>query len=192
MANRQTKPTARKTNPLTSEMKAFLKVMRGKGTLEAISSLERGSDSLDEMLRSNARFAHAYYQTLGMTEKQVKFLKVFEKKMCNIKQTCDAIGINRSTYYDWMEKNDIFNSEISAINEGVYDDVETILHQKIFVEKETTSLIWFTRTKMKHRGYVERVEQDVKASVNANVNHYKDLSDEELDRRIKEMESKTK
>jgi len=107
-----------------------------------------------------------------LNDKQVKFLQVFVKKMANVKQTCKAIGISRATYYNWVDNLDTFKKEVESIREGLYDDAESVLYEKIFVQKDTTSLIFFMKTKMKHRGYTERQEVDMKSKVEADINSF--------------------
>lgn len=99
-------------------------------------------------------FSYAYQKAIGLSDKQIRFLKIYPNKMANVKQTCKAVLIHRSTYYDWLKKNPVFKQEAYEIKEGLYDDVETILKEKVLIEKDTTALIFFTKTKMKHRGFV--------------------------------------
>lgn len=179
-----------KSNKRTPEMKAFLKKLKETNSVEAMVECGVEPEILGTWLRASSSFRKAYYTAINLTEKQVKFLKVFGKKMCNVKQTCEAIGIHRDTYYAWYnsEQSDTFKNEVDAIKEGLKDDAESKLYHKIFVEGDTTSLIWYTKTQMKDRGYVEKMEQDV--NMDAKVEHrpYKDLTDEELKERIDKLE----
>lgn len=130
-------------------------------------------------------------KTTGLTKKQKDFLWAFSKKMLNVKQACAAIPMSRETYYAWYnsDKSDTFKNAVDTIKEGFFDDVESILHTKVFVDKDTTSIIYYTKTKMKSRGYIE--QPLVNNNMNGMVfNEYSKLSEEEIDRKIKETEEK--
>ncbi|MFK7101053.1 helix-turn-helix domain-containing protein [Flavobacterium oreochromis] len=129
--------------------------------------------------------------TKGLNMLQKKVLCIYEKKMCNVRQTCRSAGISRQTFYNWLDTLDTFKKAVDDVREGLFDDVESILHQKIFVDKDTTSLIWFTKTKMKSRGYVEQnnIQNNVEATVE---NKYANWTEEEIDAEIARLEEKIK
>jgi hypothetical protein len=91
--------------------------------------------------------------------KKRQFLEVFEAKAGNISKACKAINIDRGTYYNWMEKDKKFASAVDDINESLIDWAEDALKKNIQNGKET-SLIFFLKTKAKHRGYIEKQEFD--------------------------------
>lgn len=91
-----------------------------------------------------------------------KFIEIFEAKAGNIKQTCKAVGIARSTYYEHY-KTDTFKKRVDAVLEGMIDDAESQLHLNMMDGKET-SLIFFLKTRAKHRGYIEKQEMDITAT----------------------------
>ena len=90
-----------------------------------------------------------------LKRRQVIFLRIFPKKMCNISLTCRASRICRRTYYNWMKSSKVFRDEVDSIREGLYDDIETIILNKILVDRDTTMLIYYMKCKMKDRGYFE-------------------------------------
>ena len=89
------------------------------------------------------------------------FLKVFEASAGNITNSCKKIGIERKTYYNWINKDKIFKEKVEAIQDGLLDFAETMLMKKI-KDGDNTSLIFFLKTKGKHRGYSERFEVENK------------------------------
>lgn len=95
-----------------------------------------------------------------INRKQEAFIKIFEKKLCNIKSTCLAVGICRQTYYNWMDKVDTFKKRVTDIEESLYDDLESKMYKKAIVDEDNVMLIFIAKTKMKHRGYTERTEID--------------------------------
>jgi len=145
---------------ISFEEKNFLKAVKNTSLQEAMKDL----GWTEEMIIKSCKlkdFNRAYYNALGVTEKQFSFLRIFSKKMLNVKQTAQAIGIARKTYYEWMKTNNVFKESIEDMKESLYDDVESVLCQKIFIDKDTTCLIWFMKTRMKHRGYFEKSEHIV-------------------------------
>ncbi len=92
-----------------------------------------------------------------LTTKQERFLKVYASKSCNVSKACKAAKIARSTYYDWVNNSDTFRQKREEAEEGLYDHVEDALLQQIN-NGNITAIIFFAKTKMKDRGYVERRE----------------------------------
>ena len=96
------------------------------------------------------------------TTKQKKelFLSVFEKNGCYIKKAADTVGITRQLFYHWQKNDQKFADTVEEIREGMIDFVENSLLKKIN-EGDTTSIIFFLKTRGKERGYVEKTEQVV-------------------------------
>ncbi len=90
-------------------------------------------------------------------EKKKMFLKILEKTAGNISASCKQVGINRQTYYNWLNKDKKFKQEVDSIQEGLIDFAESMLMKKI-KDGDTTSLIFFLKTKGKHRGWSEKLE----------------------------------
>lgn len=87
-------------------------------------------------------------------------IKVYEKKAANISATCDALGISRGTFYKWKKDSAKLSEMLSYIDESLIDFAESKLLEKI-QDGDTTSIIFFLKTKGKDRGYVETVKNDV-------------------------------
>lgn len=95
-----------------------------------------------------------------MTVKQRRFLKHFAEGHGIISYACQASGISRRTYYNWMEKNGKFKEAVNELQEEVIDRVESKLLTKIN-DEDLTAIIFYLKTKGKNRGYVEMVENKV-------------------------------
>jgi thiaminase len=123
------------------------------------------------------------YSVNGLTITQKKFLCVFYVRLCNVSQSCRAVGISRQTFYRWCKgyKSDTFSIAVREVEESLYDDAESIIYEKIFVNKDTQMLIHFSSTKMKSRGYGKTIEN--KSSIQL-LDKVKRLSNEELDAEI--------
>ncbi len=120
------------------------------------------------------------YSVNGLTIIQKKFLCVFYVRLCNVSQSCRALGISRQTFYRWCKgyKSDSFSMAVKEVEESLFDDVESIMYEKIFVNKDSQMLIHFSKTKMKSRGYIETVENKMSKQL---LNQVKLLTNEELD-----------
>ena len=120
------------------------------------------------------------YSVNGLTIIQKKFLCVFYVRLCNVSQSCRAVGISRQTFYRWCKgyKSDSFSMAVKEVEESLFDDVESIMYEKIFVNKDSQMLIHFSKTKMKSRGYIETVENKMSKQL---LNQVKLLTNEELD-----------
>jgi hypothetical protein len=80
-----------------------------------------------------------------------------------------AVGISRSTHYKWIEEDEEYRNAVNDIGEGVIDFVESALHKRI-KEGDTTSMIFFLKTKGKKRGYIEKTESEVKMEAGVSLN----------------------
>lgn len=87
-----------------------------------------------------------------------EFLKALRENDGFAYKTCKIVGVPYQTHHYWMETDKDYAKEVLAINEFLKDEAESILRNKIR-EKDTTSLIFWLKTKAKDRGYVERMEQ---------------------------------
>ena len=89
--------------------------------------------------------------------KKKAFLAKMESTLGNITASCKAANINRSTYYDWMEKDPKFAKAVNELAEANIDFAESCLKQQI-KDGNTTATIFYLKTKGKSRGYIETHE----------------------------------
>ena len=101
---------------------------------------------------------------MKLTDKQQLMLEILEKSAGNVSVACKKIGIGRTTYYDWCEHSAHFKKAVDDIQESLIDLAETKLMQKIN-DGDTTSTIFFLKTKGKSRGYIERNEQAISGTL---------------------------
>lgn len=109
---------------------------------------------------------------LNTRQKKAKFLKALEARMLNVTAACEAVEISRSIAYKWKSNDPDFAEKWKEVEESFYDKLETTMFAKALTEQDNTMLIWLSKTKMKHRGYVEKVEQDL------NINPFEELMQE--------------
>lgn len=109
---------------------------------------------------------------LNTRQKKAKFLKALEARLLNVTAACEAVEISRSIAYKWKSNDPDFAEKWKEVEESFYDKLETTMFAKALTEQDNTMLIWLSKTKMKHRGYVEKVEQDL------NINPFEKLMQE--------------
>lgn len=174
-----------RSGKITQSLKKFLRTVERYGKFYAVKTCGVSQNELDELLLHNLRFKELYYAALSLTELQVNFIEVYRKKLGNVAKTCEVVGVSRSLYHNWVNVSKTFKLELSAIEQGIYDDVETVMLQKALVDKDTTMLIWLSKTKMKDRGYIDSKQVDNTHTLKEG--SIKRMSDEELDKRIGEL-----
>jgi hypothetical protein len=101
---------------------------------------------------------------MKLTDKQNIMLEVLKKSAGNVSVACSKVGIDRGTHYNWSQQNPHYKKAVDDIQESLIDLAESKLMQKIN-DGDTTSTIFFLKTKGKSRGYVERTEQAISGSL---------------------------
>jgi len=90
----------------------------------------------------------------SVQDKKDRFLEFYKRDEVrgHISMTCQAIGIGRQTYYDWIDKDEKFRKAIYDAKMDMCDDMEQVLIARA-VEKDTTALIYWL--KYNHPNYKE-------------------------------------
>ena len=89
--------------------------------------------------------------------RQRAWIDAYKASLFNVTTACSEIGIDRSTYYRWLENDPSFSQTVQEAREEKLDFIEDQLLGKI-AEGDTTAIIFALKTLAKHRGYVERQE----------------------------------
>lgn len=92
-----------------------------------------------------------------MPAKMKTMMAALKSTMGNISASCEKAGIARITHYDWLEKFPEYKQYYEELPELVGDFVEGSIMKQI-QEGNPTMTIFYAKTKLKHRGYVERQE----------------------------------
>ena len=74
-----------------------------------------------------------------------------------VTSACKIVGIDRTTFYKYINEDEVFAKAVKDISEVAIDFAESKLYEQIR-DNNTTSTIFYLKTKAKHRGYVERQE----------------------------------
>lgn len=92
-----------------------------------------------------------------MEKQKEEFLYAFERSLALVASACRKIGISRPTFYNWYNDDPDFKEKVDEIRELSKDSVEQRIYNKI-KNGDTAMIIFYAKTKMKDRGYVERHE----------------------------------
>jgi hypothetical protein len=85
------------------------------------------------------------------------FPDILKKYRGIVTPACQEAGIARQTYYRWRQENEEFALLCDEAYEEAGDFVESKLYDNI-EENDTTAIIFYCKTRLKKRGYVERIE----------------------------------
>jgi hypothetical protein len=97
--------------------------------------------------------------TEALREKAKKvFLGTLKNNEAHVADACKAAKIGRTTAYKWKQDDADFEKAWTEIEENIYDDIED--HIKNRAKKNDIVLMFYAKTKMKHRGYIERSTVD--------------------------------
>lgn len=90
-------------------------------------------------------------------ERKALLLSALSEAHGIITPACRAVGVDRSTYYDWLETDEDFARSVHEVQQEQLDFVEGKLLDRIN-QGDTTAAIFYLKTRGKERGYVERTE----------------------------------
>lgn len=114
----------------------------------------------------------------GLKKKQVEFLEAYKKNAGNITAAAAIAGISRDTHYEWLksDKPDIYKKAFEQAQETLFDWVESKLMQQIN-DGNVACILFFCKTKMKNRGYVETINQNHSGATDANITIRREIID---------------
>lgn len=89
-----------------------------------------------------------------------KMLEALEYNLGIVSTSCASADVSRATHYRWLKEDQDYKAYVQDIQETAIDFVESQLYEKI-KDKDTASIIFYLKSKAKHRGYVERQQIEV-------------------------------
>jgi hypothetical protein len=89
-----------------------------------------------------------------------KMLEALEYNLGIVSTSCANADVSRATHYRWLTEDEEYKAYVKEIQEAAIDFVESKLYEKI-KDKDTASIIFYLKSKAKHRGYVERQQIEV-------------------------------
>jgi hypothetical protein len=101
----------------------------------------------------------------NVTLKKKAMLIALEATLGVVTLACKKAGVERVTHYRWMQKDKRYREQVDDIANIALDFAESKLHERI-KSGDTTSIIFYLKSKGKKRGYTERAgeEADVPAA----------------------------
>lgn len=110
---------------------------------------------------------------------KMRTLEALSNSLGNITEACLAAGTGRATYYEWLSRDPEFKKKAEDVDEIALDFVESKLFETIKGFKigkvnaqgelaiydtgpDVRSITFYLKTRGKKRGYVERIETELK------------------------------
>jgi len=97
---------------------------------------------------------------MGLKKKQKLMIEALKNQLGVITSAAILCKISRATHYVWMNESEDYRIAVEEIPEITNDFVENALLKQI-KEGNTTAIIFYCKTKMKGRGYIEKQELEV-------------------------------
>jgi hypothetical protein len=90
-------------------------------------------------------------------QKKEELLQALKDTYGIVSSACEKANVGRTTCYEWYRDDPEFKQAVDLINQDTGDFVEGALLKRI-KEGDTTGIIFYCKTKLKNRGYVEKQE----------------------------------
>lgn len=90
---------------------------------------------------------------LKTDEGKAQFLLRYASSECggNISTVCDSLGMSRTQYYEWLEKDEEFRNKMRDIKLKMVDDMEQQLYQRGFEKSDTALIFWLKHNTDKYK-----------------------------------------
>lgn len=98
---------------------------------------------------------------LAIQNMQFQFLDMLRICKGNIGEACRSMKLGRDMYLRWLNDDRDFRFQVMVLIEEIGDNVEDQLMRRI-QEGDTQAIIFYCKTKLKHRGY----QEDLKGAAN--------------------------
>lgn len=104
-------------------------------------------------------------------ENKKNLLEALYKTLGNVSEACKMLGLNRAVHYQYCSNDPDYKQAVKDVSEKAIDFVESKLFElingvttqtghnerRVYKTKpDTTAIIFYLKTKAKHRGYVEK------------------------------------
>jgi len=95
-------------------------------------------------------------------------IDALRKNMGIVSKACSVVGIGRTTFYRYMNEDPEFKKEVESIGEECIDFAESKLLENID-NNDTTSIIFYLKTKGRKRGYIDKQQIEVDSPITINL-----------------------
>lgn len=113
-------------------------------------------------------------------------IEAMKRTLNNVSTSVKYAQISRDTHYRWLKQDSKYRERLDTVNEELLDFAEMQLFKLIALGKQR-SIIFFLKTKGKHRGYYT-YPKNYNTQINQSKNEFEQMTDEELDQYIKDNE----
>lgn len=98
---------------------------------------------------------------MALKKKQREFLTYLEKTMGVVTPAVKSYGlIVARTHYKWYAECEEYRKAVDEIRNVADDFVESKL-MKLIQDGDTKATIFYAKTRLKHRGYIEKTDVDI-------------------------------
>lgn len=95
--------------------------------------------------------------------KKRRFVDLFDQLFGHITNTCQAVGISRQTYYDWLEKDPDFATAILESEAHLNDEIRQVLIEKA-ASGDMTAVIFYLKNRhpdfKQKPGFMQQINVD--------------------------------
>ena len=91
--------------------------------------------------------------TKSDTIKKRAMLEALSKSLGIVTEASKAVGIHRSTHYQWMEDDERYKDSVDDLKNEALDVAESALHSLIREGRNVTAIIYYLNNRGKSRGY---------------------------------------
>ena len=141
--------------------------------------------------RKSPQSRHNKKEQERTTRKKKAFLEVYFKNVCNISATCEKIGIDRKTFYNWKEADPEFRRAVEDAENQLIDLAETQLFKNIRAGKETSLFFFLVNRKPERWKSITKVQMEhsgeVKTTPSVSIINVLNKKDEKTGRKIGEI-----
>ncbi len=90
--------------------------------------------------------------------KKKAFMMEWRRRLGNATKCCKAIGIDRSTYYEWKKSDENFALDLEDVDETVLDIAENTVYHHVMNNKDLKAALEVLKKKGRKRGWGEHQE----------------------------------
>lgn len=118
--------------------------------------------------------------------KKNELIEALQKSLGIVTSACKEVGVDRQTYYNWLNDDPIFAKRVEDLKDVAIDFAESSLFKQI-QSGVPSSTMFYLKTKAKHRGYIERTD-NFNVNYNVGTKDLDKLEGSQLDDEIKRIE----
>lgn len=95
-----------------------------------------------------------------MIRKQSDFIKALELSLGVVTVAAKIAGVTARSHYKWLKSSPEYAAAVEEVRDRADDFVESKLFE-IIKNGDTSAVIYYCKTRLKHRGYSEKTDVDI-------------------------------